>query len=160
MIVIMAVAIVTDPGCPLDGKLPPARHRIWDEGWLHWPFSNHLNSNPSLMPLEEGALNRNELWPLPLSTSQSQSFEGMTRLPNPPQGPNVIVSLLKLCWEASGLGFQRPPEPGEAPEGAYVRAAGQGTQSGGSRAKAEEATREHLLCPWQDSTQEETLSQC
>lgn len=52
------------------------------------------------MPLEEGTLKGNQLWLLPRSTGRSLPFKGLTRLPNPPQGPNAIVPLLQLCWEA------------------------------------------------------------
>lgn len=86
-----------DPGCPLTGSSHPRGRLIWDEGWLQWPFSNLLNFNPSLMPLEEGALNRNQFRLLLLSSGQSWSFKGVTSLPNSLQEPNAIVSLLQLC---------------------------------------------------------------
>ena len=109
-----------DPGCPLTGSSHLRGHLIWDEDWLQWPCSNPLNSNPSLMPLEEGALNGHQFRLLPLSSGRSWSFKGMTRLPNPLQGPNAIVSLPQLCWEAwawgFGLGFRTPPEPGRPQE--------------------------------------------
>lgn len=99
--IIAAVVAAAGPWLPLDQEIPPA----YLGGELaSLPLSNPLTYNPSLMPLEEAALNRNQLRPLPLSASQALPFKGLTRLPNPPQGPNAIVSLLQLCWEAWLLG--------------------------------------------------------
>lgn len=110
---VVVVVVVAGPGCPVTRS---SHLHIWAGDWLRWPFSNPLTYNPSLMRLEEGALNRNRLRPLLLSAGQSLPFKGLMRLPNPPQGPNAIVSLLQLCWEAWAWSFwqgvHRPPEPG------------------------------------------------
>lgn len=147
---LLLLPLLLDPGRPPDQEIPPA----YLGGELaSLAFSNPLTSNPSLMPLEEVALNRNQLRPLPLSASQALPFKGRTRLPNPPQGPNAIVSLLQLCWEAwlfvGGWG-------GGWGGGTYGDQQARVPSLGRSR----RPQTEHLLCAWQDSTHEETLPQC